>query len=109
MYAQRMDLLEQTKSSLQELNTTLRSQGDAARARYLSFEPDYDYDSDWIAIVTWEIPTPNGDEWPLEMLDEYRQRAREAVGDTATSLCLFRTPDEICEPGHQRGVALQPA
>jgi len=107
MYARHMDLLEQTKSSLQELNTTLNSEGDASRARYISFEPDYD--NDWIAIVTWEIPTPNGDEWPLEMLDEYWQRTREAVGDAATALCLFRTPEEIREPGHQRGVTLQPA
>ena len=109
MYAQRMDLLEQAKRSLQELNATMRSEGDAARAQYVSFEPDYDYDYGRIAIVTWEMPTPNGDEWPLEMLDEYWQRTREAVGDTATALCLFRTPDEICEPGHQRGVTLQPA
>lgn len=109
MYAQRVDLLELTKSSLRELNTTLRSEGDAARARYISFEPDYDYDNAWIAIVTWEIPAPNGDEWPLEMLDEYWQRTREAVDDAATAVCLFRTPDEICEPGHQRGATLQPA
>ena len=109
MYAQRMELWEQAKGSLQKLNMNLRAAGDAARARYLSFEPDYDYDDGWIAIVTWELPAPNGDEWPLEMLDEYRQRTREAVDDTATALCLFRTPDEICEPGHQRGATLQAA
>ena len=109
MYAQAMDLLEQTKISLRELNATLRAEGDAARARYVSFEPDYDYDDGWIVCVTWEVPAPNDEEWPLEVLDRYWQGTRDAVGDAATALCLFRTPDEISEPVHQRGATLQPA
>ncbi len=109
MYTQTMDLLEQTKSNLQELNATLRSEGDAARARYVSFEPDYDYDDRWIVFVTWEIPAPNDEEWPLEVLDGYRKRTYDTVGDAGTAHCLFRTPDELSEPGHQRGALLQTA
>ena len=104
-----MDLLERVKSALEELNTALRSEGDAARAMYVSVEPDYDYDNSWIVLVTWEVPAPSGDEWPLELLDRYRQRTREIVGEGGTSHCLFRTPDELSEPSHQRGALLQPA
>ena len=100
-----MNLLEQTKGSLEELNAALRSEGDAARARYVSVESGYDYDDGWIVYVTWEIPAPNGEEWPLEVLDRYWQRTRDA----GTAHCLFRTPDEMSEPGHQRGALLQPA
>ena len=66
------------------------------------------YDS-WIVYVTWEVPAPNGEEWPLEVLDRYWQRTRDTVGDAGTAHCLFRTPDEMSEPGHQRGALLQPA
>ena len=109
MYARPMNLLEQTKGSLEELNAALRSEGDAARARYVSVEPDYDYDDSWIVYVTWEVPAPNGEEWPLEVLDRYWQRTRDTVGDAGTAHCMFRTPDEMSEPGHQRGALLQPA
>ena len=108
-YARSINLLEQTKGSLEELNAALRSEDDAARARYVSVEPDYDYDDGWIVYVTWEIPAPNGEEWPLEVLDRYWQRTRDTVGDAGTAHCMFRTPDEMSEPGHQRGALLQPA
>ena len=104
-----MELFERVKSALQGLNSALRSEGDVARARYVSIEPDYDYDDGWIVLVTWEVPAPDGDRWPLEMLDRYGQRTRDAVGEAGTAHCLFRTPDEISEPGHQRGAELQPA
>ena len=98
---------------LQELNEALRSEGDTARARYVSVEPDYDFDDEWIVLVTWELAAPSGDAWPLHLLDEYSRRAREAIGavagDTASTHCLYRTPEEISEPGHQRGQQLQPA
>ena len=109
MYTHYMDFFKQTLRSLQELNTALGSEGDAARVRYVSFEPDYDYDDDWIVFVTWEIPTPKGGQWPLEVLDRYWERTRDKVGDSGTAHCLFRTPDELREPGHQRGAELQPA
>ena len=104
-----MELLERTKSGLHKLNAALGTEGDAARARYVSIEPDYDFEGEWIIFVTWEIPPPNGDEWPLRVLDEYSQRTSEAIGNAATAHCLFRTPDEISEPSHQRGEQLQPA
>ena len=104
-----MDVVERAKRSLHRLNAALRSEGEAARARYVSVEPDYDFEDEWIVFVTWEIPPPNGDEWPLRVLDEYSQRTSEAIGDAATAHCLFRTPDEISEPSHQRGEQLQPA
>ena len=108
-----MDMVEQAMRSLQQLNEALRSEGDTARARYVSVEPDYDFDGEWIVLVTWELEPPSGDEWPLRLLDGYSRRTREAVGDvvgdTASAHCLFRTPDEISEPGHQRGAQLQPA
>ena len=80
-----------------------------ASSIYVSIEPDYDYDDGWIVYVTWEVPAPNGEEWPLEVLDRYWQRTRDTVGDAGTAHCLFRTPDEMSEPGHQRGALLQPA
>lgn len=109
MYTHYVDIFKQALRSLQELNTALRSEGDTARARYVSVEPDYDFDGEWIVFVTWEILPPNGDEWPLKMLDEYSQRTRDAIGDAGTAHCLFRTPDELSEPSHQRGEQLQPA
>ena len=45
----------------------------------------------------------------MEVLDQYRERTRDNVGDSGTAHCLFRTPDELREPGHQRGTMLQPA
>lgn len=108
-----MDMVERAIRSLQQLNEALHSEGDSARARYVSVEPDYDFDGEWIVFVTWEIEPPNGDKWPLRMLDEYSLRSREAIGDAAgdaaSTHCLFRTPEEISEPGHQRGEQLQPA
>ena len=104
-----MDLLEQTKSGLRELNAALRSEGDEARVRYVSIEPDYDYDDGWIVYVTWEIPVPKGDEWPLAVLDGSSQRTRDTVGDAGTTHCMFRTPDEMSDPSHMRGALLQPA
>ena len=109
MYTHYMDPYKETLRSLRELNAALRSEGDTARARYVSVEPDYDFDDEWIVFVTWEIPPPNGDGWPLKVLDEYSQRTRDAIGVTGTAHCLFRTPDELREPGHQRGAELQPA
>ena len=104
-----MDLLERAKSGFRELNATLISEGDAARVRYVSLEPDYDYEDGWIVLVTWEVPAPNGEEWPLDLLDGYWQRTRDTVGDTGAALCLFSTPDELAEPVHQRGALLQTA
>ena len=75
----------------------------------LSIEPDYDYDDGWIVYVTWEIPVPTDDEWPLAVLDGYSQRTRDTVGDAGTTHCMFRTPDEMSGPSHIRGALLQPA
>ncbi len=104
-----MEFYKQTLKGLQDLNTALRSEGDAARVRYVSFEPDYDYADSWIVLVTWEVPEPAGDQWPPDMLDLYRERTRDRVGESGTAHCLFRTPDEVREPVHQRGAMLQPA
>ena len=102
-------MVERAKRSLQALNAALRSEGEVARARYFSVEPDFDFEGEWIIFVTWEIPPPNGDAWPLRVLDEHSQRTSEAIGDAAAAHCLFRTPSEIAEPNHQRGEHLQPA
>ena len=104
-----MDIVEQARHGLRQLNALLRSQGDDARVRYLSVEPDFDFDGEWIVIVTWELPPPSGESWPLKILDHYAERTRDTVGRAATTLCLFRTPDEIAEPAHQRGEQLQAA
>ena len=104
-----MDAVESARSNLEKLNSALRSEGDTARARYVSVEPDYDFDGEWIVFVTWEIPPPSGDAWPLKVLDKYSQRTRDAIGDAGTAHCLFRTADELAEPSHQRGEQLQPA
>lgn len=104
-----MDIVEQARHGLRQLNALLRSQGDDARVRYLSVEPDFDFDGEWIVIVTWELPPPSGESWPLKILDHYEERTRDIVGRAATTLCLFRTPDEITEPAHQRGEQLQAA
>ena len=109
MYIHFMEIYGETLQSLQELNRALDSEGDDARVRYLSVEPDFDFDGEWIAIVTWELPPPSGESWPLKILDHYEERTRDAVGRATTTLCLFRTPDEIAEPAHQRGEQLQAA
>ncbi len=104
-----MELSEWAKRGLENLNEALRSEGDAARVRYVSLEPDFDYDDAWIVLVTWEIPAQGDEDWPPEFLDEYRRRTRDTVRDVGTAHCLFRTPDEISDPAHQRGATLQPA
>jgi len=109
MYIHLMETYRETLQSLQELNGALCSEGDDARVRYLSVEPDFNFVDEWIVIVTWELPPPNGESWPLKVLDNYEERTRNAVGRARTTLCLFRTPDEIAEPAHQRGEQLQAA
>ena len=109
MYIHFMETYRETLQSLQELNGALCSEGDDARVRYLSVEPDFNFVDEWIVIVTWELPPPNGESWPLKVLDNYEERTRNAVGRARTTLCLFRTPDEIAEPAHQRGEQLQAA
>ena len=104
-----MDIVETARQGLRQLNAVLRSESDDARARYLSVEPDFDFVDEWIVIVTWELPPPSGETWPLKILDQYEDRTRNAVGRATTTLCLFRTPDEIAEPAHQRGEQLQAA
>lgn len=104
-----MQRWEQARGAFEILNADLQSGGDAARVRYVSVEPDYENDDEWIILATWEVPAPDDADWPLEKLDEYRRRTFAAVGDIATVHCLFRTPEELSEPGHQRGEQLQPA
>jgi len=58
MHIQGMEFYKQALKGLQDLNTALRSEGDSARVRYVSFEPDYDYADSWIVLVTWEVPEP---------------------------------------------------
>ena len=104
-----MDIVEAARQGLRQLNAALRSEGDDARARYFSVEPDFDFIDEWMVLVTWELPPPSGESWPLNVLDHYQERTRDAVGRSTTMLCLFRTPDEIAEPAHQRGEQLQAA
>lgn len=104
-----MQRWEQAKGAFENLNAELKSDGDVARVRYVSVEPDFEYDDGWIILATWELPALDDAQWPLEQLDGYRRRTYAAVGDIATVHCLFRTPEELSEPGHQRGEQLQPA
>ncbi len=104
-----IDIVQEARSGLCQLNSALRSEGDKARVRYLSVEPGFDFLDEWIAIVTWELPPPTGESWPLKVLYRYEDRTRDAVGRATDSVCLFRTPDEIAEPAHQRGEQLQAA
>lgn len=104
-----MDIVEGARRGLKQLNAVLCSEGDAARARYLSVEPGFDLDDEWIVIVAWELPPPRSESWPLKILDDYEERTRDAVGRAASTLCLFRTPEEITEAAHQRGEQLQAA
>ena len=98
-----MQRWEQAKSAVKELNSELESAGDAARVRYVSVEPDFGFDGEWLILATWELPAVDDAGWPLESLDRYRRLAYEAVSDIATVHCLFRTPEELSEPEHQRG------
>lgn len=104
-----MDIVQEARQGLRQLNARLRSQGDDARVRYMSVEPDFDFEDESIVIVTWELPPPIGESWPLTVLDRYEEQTRDAIGRTTSTLCLFRTPDEIAETAHQRGEHLQPA
>ena len=71
MYIHFMETYTEALQSLHELNRALCSKGDDARVRYLSVEPDFNFVDEWIVIVTWELPPPNGESWPLEVLDNY--------------------------------------
>lgn len=104
-----MNLYEFTRKSFEELNAALCSEGDVARVRYFWIEPDFDFDDEWMIFVIWELPEQGDEGWPLELLDTYRRRTRETIGDAALDHCFFRTPEELADPAHQRGVQLQPA
>ena len=95
------------RKAFDELNAALCSEGDAARVRYFWMEPDYDYVDEWMICAIWELPSHGDECWPLEMLDKYRRRTREAIGDAAFSDSLFRTSEQLADPAHQRGVQLQ--
>ena len=104
-----MKLREFARNAFDDLNAALCSEGDAARVRYFWMEPDYDYLDEWMVFAIWELPPHGGECWPWEMLDKYRQRASDAIGDAAFSDSYFRTAEQLADPAHQRGVQLQPA
>lgn len=104
-----MNLHDFIRKIFEELNAALCSEGDVARVRYFWIEPDFDFDGEWMIFVIWELPEQGDEGWPLELLDTYRRRTRETIGDAALDHCFFRTPEELADPAHQRGVQLQPA
>ena len=78
--------------------------------RYFSVEPDFDFEDEWLVLVIWELPAPEDEDgWPVTLLDGYRRRTSETIWDAASSECLFRTPEELADRAHQRGIQLQPA
>lgn len=104
-----MTLHEFARKAFDELNAALCSEGDAARVRYFWVEPDYSYVDEWMIYATWELPPHGGECWPMEMLDKYRERTHEAIGDAAFTHAFFRTSEQLADPAQQRGVQLQPA
>jgi hypothetical protein len=86
---------------LADLNRTLRQRGDTARVRFASIEPDPDFEGEELVLVTWELSRPDGgDDWALEMLDDYCKLVAEALAETGvTTECLFRSPSELAEQG----------
>ncbi len=104
-----MTLHDFARKAFDELNAALCSEGDAARVRYFWMEPDYSFVDEWMIYAIWELPPHGGDCWPLEMLDKYRRRTHEVVGDAAFTHAFFRTSEQLADPAHQRGVELQPA
>ena len=104
-----MDLHAVARKAFEELNTALCLEGDAARVRCFWIEPDFDFEDEWMIFVIWELPAQGDEGWPLELLDTYRRRIRETIGDAALDHCFFRTPEEFADPAHQRGIQLQPA
>lgn len=101
-----VDLRSRVMAELERLNSALVSEGDLARIRYVSIEPDFDFDDKWIFVVTWEIPDQAEEDWSVDELDEYWGRTRDSIGEVGTAHCLFRTPKELSEPVHQRGEEL---
>ncbi|MEX2393633.1 MAG: hypothetical protein WD826_04030 [Actinomycetota bacterium] len=104
-------MVDSVRQVLEALNHGLAEAGDSARVRFAAIEPDPDFDGEWLAVVTWELPNPPDDDesWPLEVLDRYCVMSADALaGSGVGSHCQFRTRAQIAEDP-SRGVAIQEA
>lgn len=84
--------------NLANLNIELREEGNPARVRFASIEPDPDFAGEWLVLVTWQLPDPASSDrgWPLTQLDEYCELvADRLIGLVASTECLFRTESEL--------------
>ncbi|WP_419944321.1 hypothetical protein [Candidatus Poriferisodalis sp.] len=100
-----MELSAEVRQRLETLNGELLNEPDSPVVKYFALQADYDFDGEWIALITLQLEEPEDrdEAWPHAQLERLRDRVWDAVGDIVTPDCLFRTPEEMREIEHQRG------
>ncbi|WP_419837586.1 hypothetical protein [Candidatus Poriferisodalis sp.] len=104
-----MELSVEIRQRLERLNIELQDEANSPTVKYFALQADYDFDGEWIALITLQLDEPEDGEWRPARLEDYRERIWDAVGDIVTPDCLFRTPEEMREIEHQRGENLSTA
>lgn len=90
-----MNIYEQAERIAADTNRRLADADDDARIRYMSVEPGPADSEGWLVLMFWELPFPDGEIWPADELRRYREIVREKFEGVASTMCVFRDPDEI--------------
>jgi hypothetical protein len=79
---------------LQRLNRGLTS------GRVVAYSVYRDEDGDEVADVLWVLPEPEGETWPMEVLDGYCERVSDALIDLVKfAYCTFHSESEHAQVG----------
>ena len=101
---ERVDIFEEAYVIAADINRELADKGDPGRIRYVDLVPDRYREGEWRVRSFWELPTPNGEQWPLEELQRYEALMDERFADKARASCRFRDSDEIRDSEYYAGL-----
>lgn len=101
-----MDIYEDARMTVADLNREFADEGDPARIRYVSVISDPYWEDGWIVQTFWELPDPGDEPWPLDELRRYEDRIESRFAGRARTMCMFRDPEEIKNPDHRAGQAV---
>lgn len=105
----------QAERILMEINEEWARMDDPARIRFLRIIPTPGDLDGWVALPIVELPHDGDGEsgWTLAKLDRYSDMISDRFvtefGEYLIAHCLFRTPEELQDPAHQRGAELPAA
>lgn len=94
-YTECVDIHAEAEHICADLNRKLADDGDAARIRYVSVQANPAADDGWLVLAFWELPFPDGDNWPHDELQHYRRLLLQRFAGVARTMCVFRDPVEI--------------